>query len=73
MPFHELMNELGKLAICRGSVRLDTAVTRSKETHDFTVVLGYLDKRIGAKKHLDSFVASFPVSFDNDRSDLCHL
>jgi hypothetical protein len=67
------MNELRKLSIRDGTVRLDTAIVRSQETHDATVVLGYFDKRICSKKNLDSFVSALPIPFDDNGSDFRHL
>ncbi len=67
------MNDLCELSLGIGTVQLNTAVMGSQKTRHFAVAVGYLDKRIGTKKHLDSFVAPFPVPFDDHRSDLCHL
>jgi len=73
VPFHQLMNELRKLSVRDGTVRLDTAIVRSQETHDTTVVLGYFDKRIRSKKNLDSFLSALPIPFDDNGSDFRHL
>jgi len=67
------MNELRKLSVRDGTVRLDTAIVRSQETHDTTVVLGYFDKRIRSEKNLDSFVPALPIPFDDNGSDFRHL